>query len=488
MNNITHSYSKDIEKEFKKDFFEKSIKTIRYSFLILAFMYSMFAYLDVLLAGSLLKQFLYIRFLVVVPLLLTTFLLSFGKYFRFFWQELLLFTNIIGGAGIVIMIVQLPAESFYSNGLMLIFLAGSIFIKLRSFYSTLAAIVNIILYNILAIYYFNNNIDTVVLNDFFFVSAIFISAFASYYTEVSDRENFDLLRQLGQKNSEIQEINSSLELTVEKRTSSLYIRNEELKEEISQRKIVEIELEAAKEKAEHADKLKSAFLANMSHEIRTPMNGIIGFANLLHEAENEEELDEFIKIIVNSGEHLLNLIDEIMDLSKIEAGIIKVKVDHFSLNELTKDIYDMFVMNKNVIDKDIALSYENGLEDNESFISTDRMRLKQILVNLVNNACKYTEVGSVKFCYKSINSQLEFTIEDTGIGISDEQQELIFDRFMQVSMSNNKVHGSAGLGLSITKIYLKMIGGNIKVNSKLGKGSKFIFNIPIKYDKQNSIS
>ncbi len=301
--------------------------------------------------------------------------------------------------------------------------------------------------------------------------------------EISDRKNFDLLRQLEYKNSEIRDINLSLEAKVKDRTDSLMVKNIELNNEILQRNIIEKKLEKAKERAEQADKLKSTFLANMSHEIRTPMNGIIGFANLLTEAEDEDELNEFINIIVNSGEHLLNLINEIMDISKIEAGILKLEIQTFNINELTKEVNDMFEMNNDVIEKNLEFSYNNG-KDHDFFISCDRMRLKQVLVNVVNNACKYTEKGSVKFGYRISDDIIEFYVKDTGIGIPEEEQSFIFERFMQVTLSSNSVDERAGLGLAICKTYLKIMGGDIRVKSGLGNGSEFIFHIPLDIDDQ----
>ncbi|RLD45882.1 MAG: hypothetical protein DRI86_04770 [Bacteroidetes bacterium] len=483
MNSFKYKFSSEIEDEFRDNYFTKSLNTTRVAFLILAAMYSLFGYLDVLTAGDFLKQFLQIRFLIVVPLLLFVFAISYTKSFQKFWQELLFFAYIVAATGVIVMIVQLPSDSLYSSGFMLIFLSGSTFIKLRYLHSTLAGWLSIIIYNFLAISIFKNDIDIVLTNNFFFIGANFIGMFASFHMEISDRKNFDLLRQLEYKNSEIRDINLSLEGKVKDRTDSLMVKNIELNNEILQRNIIEKKLEKAKERAEQSDKLKSTFLANMSHEIRTPMNGIIGFANLLTEAEDEEELNEFINIIVNSGEHLLNLINEIMDISKIEAGILKLEIQTFNINKLTKEVNDMFEMNNDVIEKNLEFSYNNG-KDHDFFISCDRMRLKQILVNVVNNACKYTEKGSVKFGYRISDDIIEFYVKDTGIGIPEEEQSFIFERFMQVTLSSNSVDERAGLGLAICKTYLKIMGGDIRVKSGLGNGSEFIFHIPLNIDDQ----
>jgi signal transduction histidine kinase len=223
----------------------------------------------------------------------------------------------------------------------------------------------------------------------------------------------------------------------------------------------------------------------MSHEIRTPMNGIIGFANLLREAENEEELNEFIEIIIKNGDHLLNLINDIIDLSKIEAGILKVNKYPFNLNELTNELYKTFLMNPNVQERNLSIKMVNGLSDEQSTIITDRTRLNQILINIINNACKYTDRGSIEIGYSIKGDQLHFYVKDTGIGISEEQQEHLFERFMQVTLNNTPKREGTGLGLAITKTYLKMMGGNIQVRSTPNVGSTFSFYLPIEFVKED---
>ncbi|HSO89143.1 MAG TPA: ATP-binding protein [Draconibacterium sp.] len=324
----------------------------------------------------------------------------------------------------------------------------------------------------------NVNNGIVVSNGFFFISANLIGMFAAYSNEKFNRQNFNLYLQIAKKNVLIEQANKNLEDKVEERTKLLYSRNKELREEVNRRALIEKELIAAKEKAEESDKLKSAFLANMSHEIRTPMNGIMGFANLLHEAENEEEFNEFVDSIIKSGEHLLNLINDIIDLSKIEAGILKIEKSNFELNRLTKEIYDMFCVDANVVSKNIEFSYRNGLPDDDSMIYTDRIRLKQIMINLVNNACKYTDKGSIEFYYSINGNALHFVVKDTGIGIPEDSQNYIFDRFMQASNGRTSGRESTGLGLSITKTYLNLMGGSISVKSKVDVGSEFTFILP----------
>ena len=336
------------EKAFKDYYYNNSYKASRNAFLLTAILYSVFGFLDYITTPEYLNIFWSIRFIIVVPFLLSVFALSFFKIFKKIWQPLIFFVFIIAGLGIVIMIVILPNDFIYSNGLLLIFFAGFVFIKLRFLLASIAGLTSLFLYNILAIYFGEVDINNVFINDLFFISAILLGIFAAYNSEISDRKNFLLIHQIASKNKDIATINKGLEKQVEKRTELLNRRNEELLAEIARRITMEQDLIIAKEKAEESDKLKSAFLANMSHEIRTPMNGIIGFANLLEEAESKEELNEFIDIITKNGEHLLSLINDIIDLSKIEAGILKISKQSFDLNVLTEEVYKMFLMDPNV--------------------------------------------------------------------------------------------------------------------------------------------
>ena len=486
INKLTLNFiDKDKERKFRKYYFKNSHVATRISFVLVALLYSIFGYLDYLMAGEQMVFFWQLRFLLVVPILLMTFFLSFLKNFESYWQELMFVSYLIAAGTIVIMIVSLPNDFVYSNGMLLIFFAGYVFIKLRFLLATLAGWLSLLFYNILALYNGHIESSTILVNDFFFVAANFIGMFAAYNSEVFDRRNFYLYLQIAQKNKDIEFINKNLEKTVERRTKLLNMRNEELHNEIARRITIEQELIKAKEKAEESDKLKSAFLTNMSHEIRTPMNGIIGFAELLREAEDEQEMNEFIDIIVKNGQHLLDLINDIIDLSKIEAGVLQIFKSEFNLNELTGEIYKLFSANKLLVEKNLQLSYHNHLPDDEANIITDRTRLKQILINLINNAVKYTEKGSIEFYYTLENDVLEFFVKDTGIGIAEEHQEHLFERFMQVTLNNTPKKEGTGLGLAITKTYLKMMGGNIKVRSQLNVGSTFSFTLPVSHVRKD---
>lgn len=482
LNRITLDFPDEREQEYRNYFFNSSLKTSRFAVIVVTIIYIFFGYLDSIIAGELFHSFILIR-IIVVPTFLLLIALSYTKNFYRYWQTLLTIVYLIGAMGIIFMLVLLPNAIIYGSGLILVFLAGAVLVKLRFILFSIGSWLSIIIYIIAAIVW---DVDyvTIISNSFFFTSAIVIGMFAAYNNEKFNRQNFNLYLQIARKNDVIRDINRSLEQKVKDRTKLLNARNIDLNKEVKRRAQIQKELIVAKEKAEESDKLKSAFLANMSHEIRTPMNGILGFANLLREAEDERELNEFIDIIISNGEHLLTLINDIIDLSKIEAGIIKIEKSEFNLNVLTKEVYDMFCSDKYVVSKELKLSYSDGLTNDDSTIYTDRVRLKQIMINLVSNACKYTDEGGVEFWYSLKNNILEFHVKDTGIGIREEQQPFIFDRFMQASTSITSGRESTGLGLAITKTYLKLMGGNIEVHSKVNVGSEFIFKLPVVNDDQ----
>ena len=250
-----------------------------------------------------------------------------------------------------------------------------------------------------------------------------------------------------------------------------------VKEDITEQKRYLNELIASKERAEESDRLKSAFLANISHEIRTPMNGILGFSELLKEPHlSGEEQSEFIDLIQRSGERMLNLINDLIDISRIEAGETILQISETPVNKLLYDLKDFFQTEADK--KGLSLSCTTGLSDNESIIETDYLKLNQILTNLVQNALKFTTSGGVDVGYTKQDNILEFYVIDTGIGIPDDMTEKIFERFRQVNNSLTRHHEGAGLGLSISMAYVTMLGGSIRVESEAGKGSKFIFQLP----------
>ena len=241
--------------------------------------------------------------------------------------------------------------------------------------------------------------------------------------------------------------------------------------DITELKETESKLIDAKEKAETADRLKSAFLANMSHEIRTPLNAIVGFSSLLVQEENPEEREQFMAIVEENNELLLQLISDILDLSKMEAGTFDFVERELDVNLLCEDMVRVMKLKAK---PGVEVVFDRHLP--ECVIASDRNRLNQVIANFINNAIKFTATGSIRLGYDRIDAgHLRFYVADTGIGIMQEKQTEIFDRFVKL---NSFVHGT-GLGLSISKSIVEQLGGTIGVESEPGKGACFWFTLPI---------
>ena len=250
-----------------------------------------------------------------------------------------------------------------------------------------------------------------------------------------------------------------------------------------QRKKADNELKIALTKAQESDKLKSSFLANMSHEIRTPMNGIIGFSELFLESDlSEKERIKYATIVINSGRQLLSIVNDILDISKIEAGVVQLNIESVNINNLL-DSLNAFYSPK-AKESGIELRCVKGLNNNDSLIEIDSVKLNQVLTNLLSNAFKFTDEGSIEFGYELINSNLQFYVKDTGVGIEKNIQDKIFDRFIQANLDLNKKLQGTGLGLAISKKFIELFNGEIWLDSD-SNGSAIYFTIP--YNKSKKI-
>lgn len=306
---------------------------------------------------------------------------------------------------------------------------------------------------------------------------------------------------------------------LEKHQEEIYLQNEELKtqkEELEHKNIILIEqkqyileqnkeidkhrnqleslvkertreLVQAKEKAEESDKLKSSFLANMSHEIRTPLNAILGFSSLLTEnkVKNDKRREQYNAIIKNSCKTLLDLINDILEISKIESGQLELNLKEVLLEEVINNmigLFDMLIKRK-VTNKNKRIELKINVKETilKTTIITDKLRLEQVLTNLISNAIKFTDQGFIEIgCIKlqDIN-MLQFYVKDTGIGMKEEDQNFVFDRFRKIEKNESDMKRGAGLGLTISKQLVNILGGSIYLNSKIGEGSVFYFTIPL---------
>lgn len=254
--------------------------------------------------------------------------------------------------------------------------------------------------------------------------------------------------------------------------------------DVTDKVTIENELKNARDRAEESDHLKTSFLANMSHEIRTPMNGILGFANLLRDPDiANDQKDLFLQHIDRSSKQLLNIIDDIIDISKIESGQLKISNRPVHINETMDEIYSSFfhrIRGDAPGQKKVTFNLEKDVVSTMFTVVVDDFRLTQIFNNLIGNAIKFTREGNITFGYKlKANRYIEFFVSDTGIGIEPEKTKLIFDRFGQVNQLKNYQPSGTGLGLPISKSLVNLMGGEMWVESELGKGSTFRFTLPL---------
>lgn len=233
----------------------------------------------------------------------------------------------------------------------------------------------------------------------------------------------------------------------------------------------------SKEKAEESDRLKTAFLQNVSHEIRTPLNAIVGFTTLLGEPGiSPENHRSYLEIVTQSSDHLLSIVTDIIEISNLEAGKMKLDMSKVNINSTLEILYKQF--KQIAVNKGLEFKHETSVSGKEEYIYTDNTKLLQVLSNLLANAIKFTREGYIKFGHERYTDRIEFYVSDSGIGIPNDQQVKVFERFYQVDSSQNREYEGTGLGLSLSKAYVELLGGKIRINSEVGKGSTFFVSLP----------
>ncbi len=313
-----------------------------------------------------------------------------------------------------------------------------------------------------------------------------LASLSEWATQVSQHKSFDA-RAHKQNDDEIGHLVDSLNemLSELAKQETIVSLNQELEREIQERKLIECDLIAMRNRAEEANKAKSRFLANMSHELRTPLNAIIGYSEMLQEivAEDDFEAEEIIQDIDkvrSAGKHLLSLINDILDISKIEAGKMQISIEAFSMQDLVQDVVDTLKPLSDVRHDQLMTSIDGDV----GTIHSDMVKVRQILFNLMSNAVKFTQHGEVELsCYREVDADEDWVVccvRDTGIGISDEALKELFKPFSQADPTTTRKYGGTGLGLAISRSYITMLGGDIRAESREGKGSKFTFRLPVK--------
>ena len=320
-----------------------------------------------------------------------------------------------------------------------------------------------------------------------------LSALSSWATQVSKAKDFNA-RAVKHNDDEVGTLVDSLNTMLAELSKQESIRswNEILETEIRERKEVERDLIAMRNRAEAANKAKSQFLANMSHELRTPLNAIIGYSEMLQDEMSDVELDRVevagdVDKIRSAGKHLLSLINDILDLSKIEAGKMDLNIEAFNADDLIQDVVGTIMPLAESRGNQLRINVEGDI----GIIHGDVTKIRQILFNLLSNAVKFTYQGHVELtCMRvqeAAGEQIEFSVCDNGIGISPESLEGLFKPFSQADASTTRKYGGTGLGLAISRSYAKMLGGDIAVQSKVGEGSTFTVKFPVQLESTTEL-
>ncbi len=490
----------DLEAKFQEYYIETSLRHMRVAQTMGLLLYAAFGILDAILLPTVKHELWLIRYGIICPIIAASIVATFWQGFRKYHQSILGTSVAAGGVAIVAMIVKAPppGDATYYAGLILVIQFACAFCKLRFIWAIAVSAVIVISYEVVAVFVVNTSTPILVNNIFFFMSTAVICGFSSYFIELHTRRDFlsrslleeerqntlaanrQLLSEMSRRIESERELarhRDHLEEIVDERTLELSQANERLHGEVLQRCQAQMAMHRAKEAAELANRHKSEFLANMSHEIRTPMNGIIGMTELVLNSELTDKQREYLKNARKCADSLLTILNDILDLSKVEAGRMTLECIAFDLAAHVQSIVDM--VSVSATNKGLQLTHRIG-PGVPRHIKSDPTRLRQVLLNLVGNAIKFTECGEVSIdvtskAHRGDRANLVFSVRDTGIGIPADRIEYIFDSFTQADGATTRRYGGTGLGLAICKQIVELMGGTIQVESQEEHGSTFSF-------------
>ena len=426
--------SGELEHQFIDSMYHVDTVYARVGLLLAIIMYGVFSILDLWIVPDHVQATWTIRFTVIV-LFSIAIALSFTRHFRRHYQLILFTAAMVGGTGLIVMIFFISENQgyLYYPSLVMAFVFFYTLLGLRFINALIANVATLLLYNIVVVGFKDMPIYLLVNNNFFLVGSTLVIASAGYFIEQQRRISF----------------------------------------------LKSLMLEKLRQQAEEANVAKSRFFASMSHELRTPLNAIIGYSEMLLEDEREsvdKSRSRDLTSIETAGRLLLGLINNVLDLAKIESGKIELLREQILIKYLV-DRIEMTVLplaakNRNRLIIDIAHAPVS--------IVQDEMRLEQILINLLSNACKFTEDGDITLTVRAQDNEVVFSVQDTGIGLNGEQIQNLFDEYTQASASTSRDYGGTGLGLAISRQLVELMGGRISVSSEPGVGSNFVVTLPQK--------